>query len=659
MKHFAFLCFSFLFIQEMTAQCPYGGSLSGIELVTNRDFSAGNTGFTSQYTYCNSYLCLYPEAYYAVGANPTFFHDAFHGVDHTTGSGNLMIVNGAGAANTEIWCETMAVQPFANYIFSYWLSSMVIQSPAQLQVSVNGTLTGSIATAPSSTYVWQQHSITWNAGTNTSVEICIVNQNTALGGNDFGLDDISFQQCVCSSAVAEAGPDQTICPGDTSQLSASGGASYAWQSSAFLSDTSVSDPSAFPLSTSTFYVTVFDSSGCSAIDSATVFVNPLPQPVTSNDTAICSGTTASLFASGGISYAWSPSSTLSDSLIADPIAQPDTFTTYIVTVTDALGCKATDSVHVGILPLPQVVVSSDTTICKFTSATLIASGGITYSWSNNAAGDTIIVEPLSNTTFTVVVTDTNDCSGSAASNVFIAPGFLTLSGDTEICIGDATTLTGSGALTYSWSNGAASNSITVSPTSFSTYTLIGFDGTCFDTTSLNVLVDPLPIANTGPDVSLDLGSSVTLNAGGGVSAIWSPGNSLSCTGCMSTVASPTDTTVYFAVVTDANGCSAKDSVTVFVIPPDEVFFPNAFTPNGDGMNDLFLPILSGKTITQSLSVFNRWGQEVFFTNSAGTGWDGTFNGMPETMGVFVYYFTGTNTENGKEIEKKGNVMLVR
>jgi gliding motility-associated-like protein len=96
-----------------------------------------------------------------------------------------------------------------------------------------------------------------------------------------------------------------------------------------------------------------------------------------------------------------------------------------------------------------------------------------------------------------------------------------------------------------------------------------------------------------------------------------------------------------------------------VIPPDEVFIPNAFTPNGDGMNDAFLPILSGNTITKSLSVFNRWGQEVFFTTSPHSGWDGTFKGDPESMGVFVYYFTGTNTETGKVIEKKGNVFLIR
>jgi gliding motility-associated-like protein len=146
---------------------------------------------------------------------------------------------------------------------------------------------------------------------------------------------------------------------------------------------------------------------------------------------------------------------------------------------------------------------------------------------------------------------------------------------------------------------------------------------------------------------------------GGSSALWSPGNSLSCTACLSTEATPADTTTYFVTVTDANGCSATDSVTVFVIPPDEVFIPNAFTPNGDGLNDELLPVLSGNTATKSLSVFNRWGQQVFFTTSPGTGWDGSYQGKPEDIGVFVYFFSGVNVVTGKEIVKQGNVLLLR
>lgn len=660
MKKYAAMLLLICGTGKAVAQCPYGGSLSGVELITNSDFSSGNTGFTSDYTYCNTFQCLFPEAYYAVGANPNYFHSAFYGSDHTTGTGKLMIVNGAGLTNVNIWCETVTVQPYANYIFSYWLSSMVTSSPAELQVSINGSLVGNISVAPSSLYTWEQSAVTWNAGSNTSVEICIVNQNTTLGGNDFGLDDISFQQCVCTSILADAGPDVEICPGDSAQLSASGGAYYTWQTSPFLSDSSVSDPLAFPASTTQFYVTVFDSAGCSGIDSTTVFIYPPPQVIVSDDTSVCTGTSASLLASGGISYTWSPSSTLSNPIIADPLALPDTITTYVVTVTDSNGCDASDSVQVGLLALPQPTVSADTVICKFTAATLTASGGVTYLWSNGTAGDTSIVFPLTDSTFSVVVTDSNGCSGTASVNVSIALESLTIEGDTQICIGDFTVLTGNGALTYLWiSTGDTSASITVSPSSDTTVVLIGFTGTCFDTASVPVQVSPLPNADAGPNAFIDLGSGITLNVSGGSSALWSPGNSLSCTACLSTEATPADTTTYFVTVTDANGCSATDSVTVFVIPPDEVFIPNAFTPNGDGLNDELLPVLSGNTATKSLSVFNRWGQQVFFTTSPGTGWDGSYQGKPEDIGVFVYFFSGVNVVTGKEIVKQGNVLLLR
>ena len=267
--------FLLFFCEQLFAQCPNGGSLSGIELVVNGNFSGGNNGFTSQYTYCNYSQCLYPEAYYAVGTNPNFFHSDFYGFDHTTGTGKFLIVNGAGTANVSIWCETVAVQPNTTYIFSYWISSMVTGSPAILKVSMNGVLTGGFCNAPAALYTWTQCSVTWNSGSNTSVDLCIVNFNTALGGNDFGIDDISFQACNCSLSTVDAGPALSICSGDSAQLNASGGVSYTWINGATLSDTAIADPFAHPLSNTTYYVTVYDSLGCFATDSTTVTVNPL------------------------------------------------------------------------------------------------------------------------------------------------------------------------------------------------------------------------------------------------------------------------------------------------------------------------------------------------------------------------------------------------
>src|SRR4051812_31311531 len=91
------------------------GVCNGIELITNSDFSLGNSGFTSDYAYCNSANCLFSDLAYAVGSDPTFFHNQFQGNDHTTGTGNFMIINGATSSNKNVWCETINVDPNTTY----------------------------------------------------------------------------------------------------------------------------------------------------------------------------------------------------------------------------------------------------------------------------------------------------------------------------------------------------------------------------------------------------------------------------------------------------------------------------------------------------------------------------------------------------------------
>src|SRR5262249_3545816 len=157
-----------------SGQCPYGGSLSGIELVTNGDFEAGNTGFTTQYTYFKTALCIYTEGLYALCPDPNYFHSQFYGVYHTNRNRNLMMINGASTSNTNIWCETVNVQSNTNYVFSYWLASMYVSNAAQLQVYINGIATGGLFTAPNAQYTWLQFSVAWNSGVNTSADVCIV-----------------------------------------------------------------------------------------------------------------------------------------------------------------------------------------------------------------------------------------------------------------------------------------------------------------------------------------------------------------------------------------------------------------------------------------------------------------------------------------------------
>ena len=163
----------------------------GNNLVVNGDFEQGNVSFGSAYHYIASTTYML-EGYYSVGLNARNFHTGFYNwPDHTTGTGNYMIINGAETPNTNVWTQTVAVTPNTDYSFSTWVCSVGggYQQPeelAQLQFSVNGSQLGDIFTAPDAYGVWNHYYEVWNSGDNTSAVITILNQNTAAGGNDFG-----------------------------------------------------------------------------------------------------------------------------------------------------------------------------------------------------------------------------------------------------------------------------------------------------------------------------------------------------------------------------------------------------------------------------------------------------------------------------------------
>jgi gliding motility-associated-like protein len=145
---------------------------------------------------------------------------------------------------------------------------------------------------------------------------------------------------------------------------------------------------------------------------------------------------------------------------------------------------------------------------------------------------------------------------------------------------------------------------------------------------------------------------------------WSPAVQLSCTNCPNPVATVRQQQTYTVRVENSLGCSASDTIQLDVLcQADNVFLPNTFTPNGDGMNDVWYPRGAGVRSVRFLRVFNRWGQVVFERTNFNTddrtaGWDGTFKGVLLPPDVFVYSL-GITCSNGQPIELKGNVMIVR
>jgi hypothetical protein len=161
-------------------------------LVANGDFSGGVSGFTSDYSYSPGNGV--PPAVYDVGTNPNAIHPSWASFgDHTTGAGNMLIVNGSETPGAIVWGENgITVDANTNYVFSTWIASTYAVSPAQLDFSINGVAIGPTFTASSTTGAWQLFQANWNSGASTTANIALVNQNLAFTGNDFALDDIGM-----------------------------------------------------------------------------------------------------------------------------------------------------------------------------------------------------------------------------------------------------------------------------------------------------------------------------------------------------------------------------------------------------------------------------------------------------------------------------------
>jgi gliding motility-associated-like protein len=181
---------------------------------------------------------------------------------------------------------------------------------------------------------------------------------------------------------------------------------------------------------------------------------------------------------------------------------------------------------------------------------------------------------------------------------------------------------------------------------------------CTQSTTVVVGTSGSATANAGIDVTITQGQTTGLTGSGGGTYSWTPNNSLDCATCQNPNATPTVTTTYILTVTDSLGCTDTDTITVFVdIICGELFLPNAFSPNGDGQNDVYY--VRGNCIaTLQFEIYNRWGELVFSTTDHTIGWDGTWREKECETAVFTYFLKATMLD-GTEVEKQGNISLVK
>lgn len=237
--------------------------------------------------------------------------------------------------------------------------------------------------------------------------------------------------------------------------------------------------------------------------------------------------------------------------------------------------------------------------------------------------------------------------------------------DQSICEGATAYLNGSGGTTYLWtppvylSDPNIANPAVVAPPTNVFYQLIAYDiNGCSDTDDVAIFLYPNPIIDAGEDQIMVLGGFTELNATGGVSYVWTPAISLSDPNISNPTAFPEDTTVYVVTGTDLNGCIGTDTVIIYVIESSDIASPNAFTPNGDGLNDVFKPTFIGLGEVTDFSVYSRWGALLYFTTDPTAGWDGNYKDQEQEVGTYIVVVKGVN-QFGDVIVKTGTLALLR
>ena len=435
-------------------------------------------------------------------------------------------------------------------------------------------------TTGGTSYVWTPSATLSNPNIANPVATPIVTTTyivNALDGNSCANAD-TITVTVNNLPVINAGSDVAICFGDTTQLLATGGNSYVWSPITGLSSSTIANPLAFPTATTSYFVNGTDTNLCVNNDTVVVTVNPLPTINAGTDTSFCIGGSVQLIAIGGTSYLWTPSLGLSDTTIANPIANPNNTTNYIVVSTDGNSCANTDTVLVTVNPLPIITAFSDTSICIGASAQLNAIGGTSYLWTPSLGlSDTTIANPIATpivtTTYIVNALDGNSCANADTITVTVNNlPIINAGSDVAICFGDTILLLASGGNSYVWSPITGLSSSTIAnplafPTTTTSYIVNGTDTNfCVNNDTVVVTVNPLPLINAGADTSFCIGGSVQLTATGGTGYVWSPATGLSSTTIANPIANPIISTVYIVVGTDGNSCANTDSILVTVHP---------------------------------------------------------------------------------------------
>jgi gliding motility-associated-like protein len=470
-------------------------------------------------------------------------------------SGQTATLNGSGATtytwNTGPTTGTINVTPTVTT--TYTLAGTIATCSSNITTTVNVISAPSITATPVSICNGQTATVTasgatsytWNTGstTNSIIVTPTTTTNYTVTGSVGTCTSVQTTTVTVNSLPSVTVTSSTICAGGSATLTAGGATTYTWNTGPTTTSITVTP------TTTTNYTVTGSNGSCSDTQTTSIIVNPLPT-VTATSGSICAGQSLTLTAGGASTYTWNTGPTTATIALS-----PTTTTNYTVTGNNGT-CSNTQTTSITVVSLPTVTATSGT-ICAGGSATLTAGGATTYTWNTGPTTTSITVTPTTTTNYTVTGSN-GACINTSTTEVVVNPNPTITVNSPTLCSGQTTTLTASGASTYTWSPGPLNgSSVTVSPGTTQVYTVTGTSSlTCSGTNTTTVSVTATPTLNV-PSATICPGNTATLTASGGTSYTWNPGGSTGST----FTATPPATTVY--TVTGANGaCTSTQTVSI-------------------------------------------------------------------------------------------------
>lgn len=449
-----------------------------------------------------------------------------------------------------------------------------------------------------------------------------------------------------------------------------GGASYKWILPSGEESTSFNTSVTFD-STGIYEITLiaYDPNSCIQSDTATTIIEIIKiEEITIDiDTFVCQGGTLEIKTKGGPddnNYSWYTDNQNFTENGNTFTTTPDSTTQYFVQYTNKCGSSISEvTVPVYFIPTPS---NNNFTVCEKET------GEFAFEYNEldtifelfnrdfELTDSTIKFTPFESSIYYI---QTNSECGTAIDTFVIK--YVTfdyeINNDTLVCPGDTLNLTADSKLSFEWLSPSltplnSGDTLRIEPQTSTIYPILFKQGNCsiYDTVIIDVLTKPEQpheseyLVNYTESQRIDLNPFFEYN--------WSPREFLSCADCPSVTVTPDNDIQYFFTYIDTNNCVLVDSVTVKVSFP--LYIPNTFTPNNDGTNDFFFA-QSTAIGDFEISIFNRWGQQVFYTQDINEGWDGTFNGIPQQQDTYVYKIIYTRRYRDKILQRVGRVNLIR